>query len=123
MIVGAERRLHTTGVTMETASVYLESERHFARVHRFWVHIPHALLGIPVHRALKPIAVLLKQIGTASLAGTDEISEFLFSLESLLPRCIGPVIAQPGVAVSQEEPIANARGSVGKLTGQQTVDG
>jgi hypothetical protein len=107
---------------METASVYLEGERHFPRVDRFWVHIPYALLAIPVHRALKPIAILLKQIGAASLAGTDEISELLFSLEGSLRRCVGSFIAQPCAAISQEEPIVNAGGSVGKLTRQQAVD-
>jgi hypothetical protein len=122
VIVGPGRRLHAGRVTMETASVDLEGERHFPRVDRFWVHIPYVLLAIPVHRALKPIAVLLKQIGTASLPGADEISQLLFSLEESLRRCVGPFITQPCAAIPQEEPIVDARGSVGKLTREQAVD-
>src|SRR5580704_15919634 len=84
VIVGAAHRLHAGSVTVETAPVHLQGERHFARIDRFWVHIPHALLAIPVHRALKPIAVVLKQIGAAALARADEIGEFLLPFESLL---------------------------------------
>src|SRR5258707_2541395 len=100
VIVGAERRLHAGRVTVETASVDLEGERHFAGVDRFWIHIPHALLAIPVHRALEPIAAFLKQVSAAALARANEIAELLLSFESSLGRCVGPIIAQPGTAFS-----------------------
>jgi hypothetical protein len=93
VIVGAEHGLHARRVTVETASVHLKGKRHFARVDRFRVHIPHALFAIPIHRALEPIAVFLKQVSAASLARADEIGEFLLSLESLLEGCVGPLVA------------------------------
>src|SRR5579859_688227 len=92
MIVGAKGRLHAGGVTVKATSIDLEGEWHFRRVDGFWVHIPHALLAIPVHRAFEPIAVLLKQVSAASLAGAHEIAEFLLSLESVLRGRIGPLI-------------------------------
>src|SRR5580658_5982338 len=84
MIVRSGWFLYAAGMAVQAARIHLERERHFPCVQRFWIHIPHPLLAVPVDRALEPKSVFLEQVGAPSLARSDEIDEFLFPFESLV---------------------------------------
>src|SRR5579862_4899406 len=88
-----QRRSDTGSMTMQTPGVDRQSQRHLAIRQVIGRHVPHLSARIPVDRGFKPIAVLLKQVSSATPAGADEEAKVFASVQ--WSRRIVTLIAHP----------------------------
>ena len=113
-----QRRSHSRRMTMQASRIHRQRQWHLARLQIMRRHVPHLLLRVPVNRRLEPVPLLLEEIGSSSLAGSQKIPKFLPPIQPA--RVIVALVAQPDLSGFLRDAVTNPRRRVFEIRGNES---
>src|SRR5579863_6328316 len=94
-------------MAMQASGINRQCQRHLLGSEIVRRHIPNLFFRVPIDRRLKPVPVLLEEIGPSSPSRAEEIPHLLPSIER--PGNIVAGIAEPHPPSLFGHPVVNSR--------------